>query len=90
MKVESVSFYDGFNNYLDVSCGMILNREFLSINDVACCLRQCIVAHPTAQIAIAFLNNWRYLYVTEKTFDVHYHNVFNYSLNQPKNGKEKN
>lgn len=79
MKVEHVEFYDYFDTYCKhVAEAALYDMEFDSLYHVALTVREMLGSKdkPVFRQALVFMNNWRYLLVTTKTFDVHYHATF--------------
>lgn len=79
MKVESYQYYE-YGNYMPVEFGISTDHEFGSIHECAVYFRILMKSRPDAENSfIVWLDNWRYLYVTRKSYDVHYHAFYSTS-----------
>lgn len=73
MKVESVSVYDDFGAYIPTS--LPANNNFQSLFEIAEYYRILLNNNGFSQ-ALLFVDNWRYMLVTQTNFSVHYVQFF--------------
>lgn len=76
MKIESISVYDQFDTYCNhILPTVVYEHEFVSLHDVARWAHEFLKTNKLGS-AIIFMQNHRYLYVRENSYDVHYHQFF--------------
>lgn len=79
MKIEHIEFYDFFDTYCKhVAESALYDIEFESLYHVALTVRTLLGTKekPVFRQAVVFMDNWRYLLVTFKSFNVHYYATF--------------
>lgn len=79
MRIEHIEFYDYLDTYCSsYNCNALYDMEFTSLYQVAVAVRAQLGTNdkPLFRQALVFMDNWRYLLVTPKSFDVHYHAHF--------------
>lgn len=76
MKIDSMSLYDGLDNYCNhLIPSAFFDYEFTSLYEVAINVRNYIIRNNLCS-GIVFMNNSRYIYVRLHSFDVHYHGFY--------------
>lgn len=73
MMIEALQMYDHFGNHIPCK---LPTQSFVSMYEIACYLRNWLEKGHLAE-AFAWIDNQRYILVTLRSYDVHYHGFFN-------------
>lgn len=82
MKIESIYFYDAFDNYYNgLIPSYIYDTEYTSLYELAYYVLRLLESIKHKQ-AIVFIDNHRFMTVTTECFQVHYICHFNKQQNK--------